>query len=58
MGKITDRIKEGKILVSDGAWGTFRFVRAIIDAGVNIIGGGCGTTPGHIRQIAFVARES
>jgi len=23
MGKITDKIKEGKVLVSDGAWGTF-----------------------------------
>ncbi|MEI6677636.1 MAG: homocysteine S-methyltransferase family protein [Mariniphaga sp.] len=37
---------------------TAGFVQAIIDAGVNIIGGCCGTTPEHIRQIARVARES
>jgi 5-methyltetrahydrofolate--homocysteine methyltransferase len=36
---------------------TAGFVRAIIDAGVNIIGGCCGTTPEHIRRIANVARE-
>ena len=29
MGKITDRIKQGKILVSDGAWGTFLHAKGL-----------------------------
>ncbi len=29
MGKITDRLKEGKILVSDGAWGTFLHAKGL-----------------------------
>ncbi len=36
---------------------TAGFVMAIIDAGVNIIGGCCGTTPEHIRQISKVVNE-
>jgi 5-methyltetrahydrofolate--homocysteine methyltransferase len=29
MNKITDRLKEGKILVSDGAWGTFLHAKGL-----------------------------
>jgi 5-methyltetrahydrofolate--homocysteine methyltransferase len=36
---------------------TAGFVKAIVKAGVNIIGGCCGTTPEHIRQIAKVVSE-
>jgi len=48
---------EGKTLFPETPEQTAGFVRAIIDAGVNIIGGCCGTTPEHIRQIARVARS-
>ncbi|MBN2524243.1 MAG: homocysteine S-methyltransferase family protein [Bacteroidales bacterium] len=34
------------------------FVKALIDAGANIIGGCCGTTPEHIRQIAEIVRKN
>jgi len=33
------------------------FVELVIGAGANIIGGCCGTTPEHIRQIAEVVRK-
>ena len=49
---------EGKTRFPETPEQTAGFVQAIIDAGVNIIGGCCGTTPEHIRQIARVARES
>ena len=29
MKKITDQLKEGKILVSDGAWGTFLHAKGL-----------------------------
>lgn len=48
---------DGKTLFPETPEQTAGFVKAIIDAGVNIIGGCCGTTPEHIRQIAAVARE-
>ena len=48
---------EGKTLFPESPEQTAGFVKAIIDAGVNIIGGCCGTTPEHIRQIAHVVRE-
>ena len=48
---------DGKTLFPETPEQTAGFVRAIIDAGVNIIGGCCGTTPEHIRQIAKVARN-
>jgi 5-methyltetrahydrofolate--homocysteine methyltransferase len=49
---------EGKTLFPETPGQTAGFVRAIIDAGVNIIGGCCGTTPEHIRQMARVVHES
>jgi 5-methyltetrahydrofolate--homocysteine methyltransferase len=45
---------DGKTLFPEYPLQTAGFVKAIIDAGVNIIGGCCGTTPEHIRQIAKV----
>jgi 5-methyltetrahydrofolate--homocysteine methyltransferase len=48
---------EGKTVFPETPIQTASYVKAIIDAGVNIIGGCCGTTPEHIRQIAKVARE-
>jgi 5-methyltetrahydrofolate--homocysteine methyltransferase len=33
------------------------YVRSIVDAGANIIGGCCGTTPEHIRKISEVIRK-
>ncbi len=36
---------------------TSSYVSQLIDAGVNIIGGCCGTTPEHIRQIAEKVRN-
>ncbi len=49
--------KDGKTIFPETPEQTAGFVKAIIDAGVNIIGGCCGTTPDHIRQIARVVRE-
>ena len=48
---------DGKTVFPETPIQTASYVKAIIDAGVNIIGGCCGTTPEHIRQIARVARE-
>jgi 5-methyltetrahydrofolate--homocysteine methyltransferase len=47
---------DGKTVFPESPEQTAGFVKAIIGAGVNIIGGCCGTTPEHIRQIARVAR--
>ena len=33
------------------------YVKKIIEAGANIIGGCCGTTPDHIRKIAEIVRN-
>ena len=48
---------DGKTVFPESPIQTASYVKAIIDAGVNIIGGCCGTTPEHIRQIGWVARE-
>ncbi len=48
---------DGKTVFPESPIQTASYVKGIIDAGVNIIGGCCGTTPEHIRQIARVARE-
>jgi len=49
--------QDGVTLFPETPEQTAGFVKAIIDAGVNIIGGCCGTTPEHIRQIALVAKR-
>jgi len=48
---------DGKTLFPETPEQTASFVKAIIDAGVNVIGGCCGTTPEHIRQIAKVVAQ-
>lgn len=45
-------LHEGKTLFPESPEQTAGFVKAIIKEGVNVIGGCCGTTPEHIRQIA------
>ena len=49
--------RDGVTLFPETPEQTAGFVKAIIDAGVNIIGGCCGTTPEHIRQISKVVNE-
>jgi 5-methyltetrahydrofolate--homocysteine methyltransferase len=34
-----------------------KYVPGLIEAGANIIGGCCGTTPAHIKAIAEAVRE-
>ena len=46
--------EDGKTHFPETPEQTAGFVKAIIEAGVNIIGGCCGTTPEHIRQISKV----
>ena len=48
---------DGKTVFPESPIQTASYVKTIIEAGVNIIGGCCGTTPEHIRQIARVARK-
>jgi len=48
---------DGKTVFPESPLQTASYVKAIIEAGVNIIGGCCGTTPEHIHQISLVARE-
>ncbi|NEW83691.1 MAG: methionine synthase [Mariniphaga sp.] len=48
---------DGKTVFPESPIQTASYVKGIIDAGVNIIGGCCGTTPEHILQIARVAKE-
>ncbi len=50
--------KDGITIFPENPVQTAGFVSDIIDAGVNIIGGCCGTTPEHIRQIVKVVRNS
>ncbi len=44
-------IKDGKTVFPETPEEMASFIPAIIDAGVNIIGGCCGTTPQHIKHI-------
>jgi 5-methyltetrahydrofolate--homocysteine methyltransferase len=46
--------QDGRTYFPESPEQTAGFVKEIVDAGVNIIGGCCGTTPEHIRQIAKV----
>ena len=45
-------LEDGKTTFPESPIQTAKFVKSIIDAGANIIGGCCGTTPEHIREIA------
>ncbi len=44
--------KEGKIIYPESPEYMASFIPDLIDAGVNIFGGCCGTTPEHIREFA------
>ena len=47
-------LQDGKTMFPESPEQTAGFVKAIIEAGVNVVGGCCGTTSEHIRQIALV----
>ncbi len=49
--------QDGETIFPETPQQTAGFVKEIVKAGVNIIGGCCGTTPEHIRQIARVVSE-
>jgi 5-methyltetrahydrofolate--homocysteine methyltransferase len=48
--------KDGKTIFPEGPLKMAEYLDALIDAGANIIGGCCGTTPEHIRTIAELIR--
>ncbi len=48
--------RDGKTVFPESPDEMARFVNQLIDAGANIIGGCCGTSPDHIRKIAEVVR--
>jgi 5-methyltetrahydrofolate--homocysteine methyltransferase len=49
--------KEGKTIFPETPEQMAGMVTSLIDAGANIIGGCCGTTPEHIRQIAHIVEN-
>jgi 5-methyltetrahydrofolate--homocysteine methyltransferase len=49
--------KEGRTIFPDSPQQMVAFIGILIDAGANIIGGCCGTTPEHIRSIAEIVRK-
>ena len=51
MSTLLQRIRSGGVLLSDGATGTY------LQAGANIVGGCCGTSPDHVRAFAKVLRD-
>jgi 5-methyltetrahydrofolate--homocysteine methyltransferase len=49
--------KDGETIFPETPEEMAGFVDLLIGAGANIIGGCCGTTPEHIRQIAQIVRK-
>ncbi len=49
--------RDGKTIFPESPEQMAEFVAILIDAGANIIGGCCGTTPEHIRQIVEIVRK-
>lgn len=49
--------KDGKTLFLETPELMADFVEILVQAGANIIGGCCGTTPEHIRQIALAVKQ-
>jgi 5-methyltetrahydrofolate--homocysteine methyltransferase len=49
--------KDGETIFPENPEEMASYVEALINAGANIIGGCCGTTPEHIRQIAKMAKQ-
>ena len=50
------RLEKGKTVYDESPESFGKHVKAIIEKGVNIIGGCCGTTPDHIRKIREVVK--
>ncbi|MGB3006388.1 MAG: homocysteine S-methyltransferase family protein [Chitinophagaceae bacterium] len=48
--------KDGKIIYAETPEGMAAVAEKLIAAGANIIGGCCGTTPGHIKKMAEVVK--
>lgn len=48
--------QDGKTIFPETPEQMVRFVKTLTDAGANIVGGCCGTTPEHIRKIAACCR--
>lgn len=49
-------VVEGKTIFPESPDNMAKWINPLIDAGANIIGGCCGTTPDHIRKIIEVVR--
>ena len=49
--------KDGKTFFPETPEDMSSQVRALLDAGANIVGGCCGTTPEHIRKISEIVRS-
>lgn len=49
--------KDGETIFPESPEEMAQYVQTLIDAGANIIGGCCGTTPEHIKRIVEVARR-
>lgn len=49
--------KDGETVFPETPDEMAEFVEALVNAGTNIIGGCCGTTPEHIRKIAEIAKK-
>jgi 5-methyltetrahydrofolate--homocysteine methyltransferase len=50
--------KDGKTIFPETPEQMAGFVNQLIDAGANIIGGCCGTTPEHIKRVAEIVRAT
>jgi len=48
---------EGKTVFQETPEETASFIPRMLDLGVNIVGGCCGTTPDHIRRIAKIIKD-
>jgi len=48
---------DGKTVFRESPGIMASYVPALIEAGANIIGGCCGTTPDHIKEIGKVIRK-
>ncbi len=49
--------QDGKTIFPESPVEMGEFISTLIDAGVNMVGGCCGTTPEHIRVIADIVRN-
>jgi len=49
--------KDGETVFPDSPQQMAKFVKDLVKAGANIIGGCCGTTPEHLREIAKIVKK-